>query len=283
MNARFRIGLARRRAAKEARGVLVRLGRRSSLADRSSYRDACEEAVTNDEIFARFKRDPQYRRVLEHVTPEQGGAYLKLALERAPSLELLLDSVRGNDALGSPELHDYDGYGSFSPTTLRYFKVLADLQMLFGSLDGFDIIEIGGGYGGQAFVCSQAASLGSYTLVDLPEAAALQEKYLARLGVEGFHAVTSDSLDAAEYDLVISNYAFSELTRPVQRMYLERVLQHSKRGYITVNHRAPRAYRQYTVPELLDALPGSWVLPIAEETALDRKADVDILVWGAAR
>ena len=203
-------------------------------------------------------------------------------MERAPELAELLDAFRDNDVLGSPQRANYGPHGEFSPTTLRYVKVLADLRMLFGPLDGFDIIEIGGGFGGQALVCSRSAQLSSYTLVDLQEAAALQRSYLGRLNVEISTAVTQDALDkGALYDLVISNFAYSELTRPVQQRYLEDVLLRSKRGYLSLNYHSPRVYRTLRTQDLLNVLPGSHVLPLDRETAVERKGKVDILVWGA--
>jgi putative sugar O-methyltransferase len=222
--------------------------------------------------------------VLEHVTPAQGAEYLDLALRRSPELASLLSRVAGNDSVGAPVRAEYGEHGAFSPTTLRYFKVLADLVSLFGPLDGFEIAEIGGGYGGQAFVCAQAAPGASFTLVDLPETAALQQKYLERLGVANVRAIAADELDSEgtpqRFDLTISNYAFSELTRPTQQMYLDRILRRSQRGYLTLNRHTPHAYRSFTTPELLAALPGSRLLPTAEEVFVDRKAQIQILAWG---
>ena len=59
------------------------------------------------------------------------------------------------------------------------------------------------------------------------------------------------------YDLVVSDYAFSECARRVQREYLSRVLLRSDAGYITCNWIAPAHYNTYTAEELLAALPGS--------------------------
>ena len=278
----MRIGLARRRAAKELRGVWARLQGRTSLADRTGYRDACREAVADEEAFSRFRRDPRYAGVVETASFEHGAAYLQLALERAPELAELLDAFRDNDVLGSPQRANYGPHGEFSPTTLRYVKVLADLRMLFGPLDGFDIIEIGGGFGGQALVCSRSAQLSSYTLVDLQEAAALQRSYLGRLNVEISTAVTQDALHGRRYTTSSpDDLAYSELTRPIPA-YLER--------------RAPTLETWIPQPQLplaacipnaqdagsLNGLAGSHVLPLDRETADERKGKVDILVWGAS-
>src|SRR5439155_3421529 len=140
---------------------------RSSITDHVDYTSFCALAATNPDVFATFKPEPVYREVLEHVTCKQGRAYLERVLSRTPELARYLDRFRENDRLGSPQTCTYAGYGRFSPTTLRYAKVLSDLVVLFGSLDGFRIVEIGCGYGGQCFITSVAASPACYTLVDL--------------------------------------------------------------------------------------------------------------------
>jgi hypothetical protein len=37
------------------------------------------------------------------------------------------------------------------------------------------------------------------------------------------------------YDLVISNYAFSELPSELQTRYIEKIILKAKRGYLTIN------------------------------------------------
>ena len=45
-----------------------------------------------------------------------------------------------------------------------------------------------------------------------------------------------DELKNNKYDLVISNYAFSELTRNVQDIYTDKIIKNSSHGYITYNN-----------------------------------------------
>ena len=223
-----------------------------------------------------FKRDPDYTRVLEHVSCEQGREYLQVALARRPGLEDRLDTFRRNDEIGSPAVCDYGPHGTFSPTTLRYVKVFADLVGLFGSLDGMRIIEIGGGYGGQCFVVSSASSPASYTLVDLEPCLELQRVYLDELGVTARVARAKDLPRDGEYDLVVSNYAFSECVGRVQREYLERVLSRSRRGYLTMNFTNPARFRSLTPEELSAALPAARWLPEEPRTHPANR----LLVWG---
>lgn len=249
----------------------------TSVTDSTPYTAVCERAARDPAAFATFKSHPDYTPVLEHVTCAQGAEYLRIALEQSPSLEPLLERFRENDRLGGPQTCDYGAFGPFSPTTLRYVKVVSDLLTLFGSLEELTIIEIGAGYGGQCYVTSAAAHPRSYTLVDLDPCLALQRAYLAELGVSNVLFRSAEELASdGRYDLVVSNYAFSECARATQEDYLDQVLQRSGRGYVTCNWITPAAFRSMTADELLAAVPRSRLLPEVPLTAPDNQ----VWVWG---
>ena len=65
-------------------------------------------------------------------------------------------------------------------------------------------------------------------MIDLPEPLALQRRYLDGYPVELFSEPTGQ-----KYDLVISNYAISEI--PDNKLYIDEVLRKSLHGYITCN------------------------------------------------
>ena len=259
------------------RHALDRRRGRTSVTDDGAYPRLCEQAARDPAVFASFKRHPAYTPVLEHVTPDEGAEYLRITLAQTPSFAALLDRFRKNDRLGTPHVSDYGPHGTFSPTTLRYVKVMSDLVQLFGSLDGLRIIEIGCGYGGQCFTVHVASQPRAYALVDLEPCLRLQKVYLTELGVANVSFVPPErAADDAAYDLVVSNYAFSECTRDVQDEYLTRVLQNSKRGYLTCNWIAPRHFHSLSPDDLLAAVPGSRFLPETPRTAPDNR----IWVWG---
>lgn len=110
----------------------------------------------------------------------------------------------------------------------RYRQIAARIERLIGPWGGWRIIEVGGGYGGQAHVMLSLASC-TYSILDLPEPLELQRVYLESLGffLHGFVA-------GAPYDLFISNYALSECARDVQASYLQ-LAATCPRGYITWN------------------------------------------------
>jgi putative sugar O-methyltransferase len=230
------------------------MSERTSISDEDEYTSFCEQASLHDEVFKTFKRDPRYRKVLEHVTPAEGTAYLDLIGQHYPFLGDFLDAFRANDSVGAPVMHDFgEPLGSWSPTTFRYAKVAGDLLTMFDELDGCDIAEIGAGYGGQCLLLSKLIRWRSYTIFDLPPVQKLQRRYLSGFDVPGVGFESLDKLPRGKsYDLVISNYAFSECTRAVQDRYLEKVLSGSSRGYLTCNNTADYVYSE---PELRARIP----------------------------
>ena len=208
----------------------------NSISDRVDYKNVCIESVNVDSKFYIFKRNPSYNGILEHVSKEQGELYLKYLDSNFPDYKEYLETFKGNDIYGGPLLSEYDSVGEISPSTLRYIKVLSDIKNLFGDLNGKKIIEIGVGYGGQCFIISKYFKLKEYGLIDLDEVLSLSEKYLNKLDIENriININSVSSLDE-EFDLVISNYAYSELNKELQDLYYDKVISRSKNGYLTLN------------------------------------------------
>lgn len=197
------------------------------------YLDVCRKAVSDDKVYANFKCEDAYRKVLEHLSYEEGLEYLKVIVEHP-----LLDCIgifSSNDDIGNPYKFFYPTLGlKVSPTTIRYIKVLIDLVEIFNTLDDLDIVEIGGGYGGQCKVIHDVFTPRSYTIIDLPDALALSEKYLTGFRINARYR-QPDSLTKTHYDLCISNYAFTEFNKEHQLRYSEQIIKNSDKGYITCN------------------------------------------------
>src|SRR5262249_29730903 len=139
--------------------------------------------------------------------------------------------------IGRPLTSFYPGIGLISPTTLRYMKVAADLRGLFGPDLGKSIAEIGVGYGGQLLVNDSEFSMQRYDLFDLEPVLRLVERYLEShlLNCAYQTSTLNQHLGEKAYDLVISNYTFSELPSQLQRKYIEKVLASAKKAYLTMN------------------------------------------------
>lgn len=249
---------------------------RKSLSEDHPYAAFCAKAAADAETFAHFRRNPVYNEILEHTTEAQGNEYLRL-FSRDAEVTAAIDRFRPNDHVGDPETFEFPQVGRMSPSTLRYIKVLADLKAHFGSLDGLDVAEIGVGYGGQCRVIHGFFRPASYTLVDIQPALDLAGRYLGNFRIESpVNRTLMDDLPVRDYDLVISNYAFTELPRSIQDIYLEKVILKSKRGYITYNEITPPSYRSYKAQELVRMIAGARTVP---EEPLSHPGNC-IIVWG---
>ncbi len=215
------------------------------------YHEFCKIAASNNGVFANFKSNEAYRKILEHLSYEDGLRYLEIIREEYPDLLEKCDDFRVNDSLGNPQTYTYESIGTFSPTTLRYIKTAGDIQYQFGDLKNLHIVEIGGGYGGLCRILARLCGFASYTLIDLPNCNRLSKKYLDKLGVKNVRYIDSDTItsshksneahdlnkiDLSKVDLIISNYAFSTLPRTEQDAYISKVVCLAPRGYITWNH-----------------------------------------------
>jgi len=195
------------------------------------------QAVEDDEVFKNFKRHQDYTYMLEHVNQEQSDQYINEIMRDNPSLfeSDIFERFAENDSVGNPLTYN-SMFGNFSPTLFRYVKVLSDLKKHFESLDGMNIIEIGAGNGGQCNIISKLFQHKSYTIVDLEDVMKLQKKCLDLLKTPNVNFKKMEELeDDAQYDLVISNYAFSEIPMELRDLYIEKVLSKSSKGYLTMN------------------------------------------------
>lgn len=213
-----------------------------------AYLSSCKRAATDDNFFSVFKRDPGYRHVLEHVPFEEGQKYLDaIKIDYADRL----DEIKENDSLGSPLVFEYPNVGVISPTTLRYIKNTSDIVTKFGT-DIKSIVEIGGGYGGLCKVLSSFINFESYLIIDLEEPNLLSRKYLSHFNLPTLSHRSEEIYSIEEnFDLLISNYAFSECEREVQMEYLEKFVKKSDRFYMMYNDFGPTNIHHKELIELL--------------------------------
>ena len=209
---------------------------RTSISDYKEYKEICLNASIDDEVFTHFRRNHNYTPILEHTSYDLGKGYIEWLTQNNFDVNQI-EKIKLNDLQGGAILEQYDEpFGQICPSTLRYTKVMHELELMFGAFDGKNIIEIGVGYGGQCKIINDISKPASYTLVDLPEALALSKRYLSDSNFTNINYLTQDQLSTdKEYDLVISNYAFSECDKSIQIGYVNDVLKKSESGYITFN------------------------------------------------
>jgi hypothetical protein len=239
-----------------------------------SYLKMVELALAEKKYFSKFKANRNYREILEHVNREQGADYFRIICDYGFAEKDLIDFCKQD--VSKPFRYSYAEIGRVSPTNLRYAKVALDLSQLFGSLNNFQIAEIGIGYGGQCLAISRQHKFTDYTLFDLPQVVSLAEKYLRPFDISNPRIFKGDIEIKKDFDLVISNYAFSELTRDLQEKYLSSVILNSKRGYLIYNDIGANDFDTMPVEEFVERIPGSVLLKELPLTHLKNK----LIVWG---
>ncbi len=255
----------------------------TSLSDNGLYPAVCLQAAREDKYFRKFRRNEIYNQILEHVSKEDGDKYLEIINKRGGFGPEEWHNFASNDLYGRPERFVYTVNGKqmkLSPTTVRYAKVLQDIMAIFDTKEISSVAEIGVGYGGEGRILTSHLNIKKYFLFDLPEVLELAQKYLGKYEDVKSRFAFVDGTDIKEssqnYDLVISNYAFSELIRDVQDVYLNQVIKKARRGYITWNAMSHDKLDGYSVEELLKIIPGAHTI---EEEPLTAPGNC-IIIWG---
>lgn len=212
-----------------------------------NYLNFVREANLNQEVYDSFRNSQKYKEVLEHVGPNLANNYYKNIREFLTH-EQVTEFSKAINNTGNPQtitINDTE----FNPTTLRYINVALDIKNKF-SIDSFEnIIEVGAGYGGQALILDKFFKIKNYTFVDLDDVNTLIKKFLAGHSTKfSSKFYTIESLGTSQkYDLLISNYAFSELPKKLQKIVVQKGINLSTRGYMLVNHFYTLSFRYMTI------------------------------------
>lgn len=247
----------------------------SSITDEPNYLTVCILAQKDKDILNKFKSCYEYRLVLEHVSRSQGEEYLTQIRENrriVGNMERI-----SKKEIGEPFKYQYFELGSLSPTQIRYAKILQDLERMFDFSKIQHVVEIGIGNGGQAAQMCNLHSLASYTLIDLDPVLGLTQILLSTHRFETkFEFLNPNQVNSLSSDLFLSNFAFSELNKSTQDLYIENVLRYSKRGFMLYNHIHENPETSYSALEILERIPGS---SIFAEAPLTYVGNV-IVAWG---
>jgi putative sugar O-methyltransferase len=249
----------------------------TSMTDRSDYKRLCTEAVSNEGKFLYFRRHPTLIDIMEHVPKDAAIIYLN-ELRKSAFFYFYL-GLFAKDNTGHPLKSDFKDFGQISPTSTRYAHISEELYRRFGSLDGFNVCEIGAGYGGQAYFISERHHVRSYSIIDLELVVALAKKYLRKKSRKLDLRAIEIGNTVDFIDLVISNYAFSELRREAQEEYFNKVIFKAPRGFFIYNQTTPPEWNSMQPEEFASRIRGSEIFP---EQPLTGENNV-VVVWGHKR
>ena len=214
----------------------------SSITDSSiDYKNACSESANQQEAFLHFRSNPKYIGNLGEPYPHIAKNIYSNLIANSSQMMNFFHHFMPLEKIGGPHLIQFSETIVCSSALLRYVAIASDINQQFNSLNGKKIIEIGAGFGGQCFVLSTLFPTADFILVDIPEALALQKKVLHLLGMKNVTYLTPQEVESGEgitSDFVISNYAFSECNKQMQQIYLDKIISHSKSGYMISNQTA---------------------------------------------
>jgi putative sugar O-methyltransferase len=246
----------------------------------TKYEQEVGKILRSKSKWRNFRSRYHYRIVLEHVDPIHGREYLNTIKESNPKAFDVIQEIKKNDKIGNPALHKYQETGYISPTTLRYLSVATQLGIKFNQMENFRIAEIGIGYGGQIRILDELFEIKEFVGFDLSDVQLLAGRYLQSYPVKceiSFPDIAQ--FKPRSFDLIISNYAFSELPESLQREYIQKILKFSRHGYLTMNSGLPefpeRNQGKMLLAELLMELPDARVEP---ETPLTSNGNY-LIVW----
>lgn len=190
-----------------------------------NYLNICESIIKDEKLFRNFKNNKKYTTVLEHLSKEKAFKFYN-KIDKS----IINEDIFINDTIGNPKIENFDNY-KISSSTVRYIYVLYMIKSLFNNIDGWDIIEVGGGYGGQCLTLSTMFNFNCYDLIDQEGPSKLTEKYLNNFDIKNFNIKATKN----KYDLFISNYAFSEFDKNLQKYYYDKYIKNSKHIFMIIN------------------------------------------------
>ena len=232
----------------------------SSITDsirHHEYSEFCQKASLDEDVFPFFRSHTIYREVLEHV-PHYLAAKYSHDLRKLPDREQIKNGLMLIDCVGTPWKFHYKYFGQVSPTAIRYAYFANEIRKLFPGINPQHICEIGCGFGGQALALKTMFDYQQITFVDLPQALSLTKRSLSECQFDKQANYLNPSESSPnKFDFLISNYAFSELSREYQDLYIRNFIRNSNAGFMAWNPLSFEELDGYSLHELLKLIPNS--------------------------
>ena len=248
------------------------------------YPEFALKAALDPATFSVFRRHHKYTSVLEHVSKKGGEEYLNIIREKYKLKDdEIFQILKPLMKVGNPRLLKLKGLSNkISTTGLRYLKIALDIKELTGNNIG-KVVEIGCGYGGQAIILDKILDIDSYTFYDLWQVNLLIKRFIEDSTFSTKYNISTIKEDSFisrnSWDFCISNYAFSELPKELQKIYIDRILNKTKKGYMLMNSGLRGEFgkiKNYSQKELLNILKNA---NVKKEIPFTSKNNY-LLTWG---
>ena len=211
------------------RGESIIYKEHKSASDNGEYPELALKAALDPATFSVFRRHHKYTGILEHVSKKQGEQYLNIIREKYKlKNDEIFQILEPLMKVGNPKLLRLKGLSNkISTTGLRYLKIALDIKKITGDNIG-NVVEIGCGFGGQAIILDQLLEIESYTFYDLWQVNLLIKRFIEDSNFSTKYTISTireDSFNLRNsWDFCISNYAFSELPKATQEIYINKIL-----------------------------------------------------------
>ena len=231
---------------KRLKNELLSQSLKSDSDNTYGYTEIVTAAVNDEDTFSNFRNNQQYKEILSHVSKQLAEKYYQ-NIRNSLSHKEVIDICKRVNNFGNPQKFLINGY-SFCPSSLRYLNVALDVSEKFIDKEIKNIVEIGAGYGGQALILESFFEIETYTFIDLQIVNSLIEKFinLHSYNFEPYFYTIENFNKNILFDLSISNYAFSELPKNLQKLALEKFINNSNNGYMLVNNFNDLSFRYLT-------------------------------------
>ena len=255
-----------------------------SASDNGEYPELALKAALDPSTFSVFRRHHKYTSILEHVSRKEGEQYLNIIREKYKMKDdEIFQILKPLMKVGNPKLLRLKGLSDkISTTGLRYLKIALDIKKITGSKIG-NVVEIGCGYGGQAIILDQLLEIESYTFYDLWQVNLLIKRFIEDSNFNTEYTISTIREDSFKcrnsWDFCISNYAFSELPKAIQEIYINRILNKTKKGFMLMNSGVSGKFgnvRNYSQKELVNILVNASIHKELPLTYLNNY----LLTWG---
>ena len=187
-----------------------------------------------------------FRKIDSLCTQVSGANYnrakgeLDYILENNPSIITNnLDKILECDSFGSPTVHRFWSRTLTIKCSDSISPPLYDLTKLaenFGSLpSNLNVLEVGCGFGIETKIFHDLVGYKSYTHVDLPDMLKLQSVYLSHFNIPNVKYINpSEDMKSVkdEYDLFLSNFAFTEISKDIQKFYFDSLITKCRMGIV---------------------------------------------------
>jgi len=231
---------------KRLKNELLSQSLKSDSENTYGYTEIVTAAVNDEDTFSNFRNNQQYKEILSHVSKPLAEKYYQNIRNSLSHKEVIDNCERVSD-FGNPQKILINGY-NFCPSSLRYLNVALDVREKFIDKEIKNIVEIGAGYGGQALILESFFEIETYTFIDLQIVENDKTSIIFSIKHEpgSLYRIIENFNKNNLFDLSISNYAFSELPKNLQKLALKKFINKSNNGYMIVNNFNDLSFRYLT-------------------------------------